>query len=136
MRPLTRMTLVSRLDSPGGTHGLDAFARHNFGIETLQIDAARHHRDSVPGRAVAIIDELRDLLARRNDAIAARHDAVIVMFEEILFPETLVPTGHKLGAVQTSSNQSAPCAGAAERVNHLATSLSRKPTQNEAHCAR
>src|SRR6185295_14123129 len=112
----------------GGTHGLDTFARHNFGIETLQIDAARHHRDPVPGCAVSIVDELRDLLARRNDAITARHDPVIVMFEEILFPETLMPTGHKLGAVQTSGNQSAQCTGAAECVNHLATSLSRKPT--------
>jgi hypothetical protein len=49
------------------------------------------------------------------------------MFEKVLFPEALVPTGHELGTVQTSGNQSAPRTGTAEGMNYLAMSFSRKP---------
>ena len=131
MRPLIRITLVSWWNSPSGAYRLDALAGDNLGIETLQIDTARHHLDLVPSGAVTIIDELRDLLARRNNPIAARHDPVVETLEKILFAEAFVPTGHELGAVQTRGNRSTPCAGAAECMNHLATPLSGNPTQND-----
>ena len=62
-------------------------------IETLEVDAARQHRDAFPRRAVAVVDQLRELLAYRDDAVAARHDAVVEALEKVLLAKTLVPGG-------------------------------------------
>ena len=84
-----------------------------------------------PRRAVAIIDQLRDLLARRDDTVAARHDAVVQSLEDILFAEALVPTGHKRNAAQTRGNNTRSMRRAAESVNYLASALARQSRQNE-----
>src|SRR6185437_16550780 len=77
--------------APGVTNGVDARLRHALRIEPLEVDAARHDADPVPRRAVAVVDELGELLADRDDTVAARHDAVIEVLEQILVAEALVP---------------------------------------------
>ena len=117
-------------DAPGAAHRLDAFARDIRGIELLEVDAARHHRDPLPRRAVAVVDQLGDLLAHRDDAVAARHDAVVQVLEDVLFAKALVPAGHERNAAQPRGDKGAPGAGAAERMDRVALPLAREPDQN------
>src|SRR6185437_2531266 len=64
-------------DAAGIAHRFDAIARHFCRIEALDIDAARHDGNTLPRRAVAVVDQLGELFADRDDPVAARHDAVI-----------------------------------------------------------
>src|SRR5262249_7367616 len=82
-------------DAPCCSHRLHAFACNVFRTEALELNAAGHNRDFLPRSAIAIIDQLRDLLTRRDDMVTPRHDAVIAALEEILFAESLVPAGYK-----------------------------------------
>ena len=96
------------LDAPGVTHRLDALARDIGRIEALEVDAARHDRDPLPRRAVAVVDQLRDLLAHRDDAVAARHDAVVQVLEDVLVAKALVPAGDERNAAQPRGDEGAP----------------------------
>ena len=66
-----------------------------------------------------------------DDAIAARHDAVVPSLQEILLAETFVPAGHKGNSAYTSGDESAPCSGAAQRVNHIAVAFARKSGERD-----
>src|SRR5476649_2600641 len=103
------------LDAPGLTHRLDALARDLGRVEALEIDAGGHDRYALPRRAVAVADQLRDLLAHRHDAVAARHDAVVEVLEDVLVAKALVPAGDERNAARPRGEIAAPGRRAAER---------------------
>ena len=116
---------MSRFDAPGATRRLDAFARDLGRIEARNVDAGRHHRDALPRRAVAVDDQLRDLLAHRHHAVAARHDAIVRVLEDVLVAEALVPTGEERNAARPRGEKSAPGRRTAERMDRVAFMLAR-----------
>jgi hypothetical protein len=111
------------------TYRLDAFARDLGRIEALEIDAGGHNRDALPRRAVAVADQLRDLLAHRHEAVAARHDAVVQVLEDVLVAKALVPTGDERNAARPRGEIGAPGRRAAERVDNVAFARARDPVQ-------
>ena len=92
----------------------------------IEVDAAGHDRDLFPRRPVTIVDQLRDLFAAGDDAIAARHHAIIEAFQNVLFAKAFVPAGNKGNAAQPRRDAGAPGAGAAERVNDVAVAFARQ----------
>src|SRR5262249_50150429 len=116
-----------RLDPPSLAHGVDADARHARRIEAREVDARGHHRDALPGRAVTVVDEWRDLLARRHHAVAARHHAVVEVLEPILLAEAFVPTGDEGDVAPACRPRRAPGGGAAEGVDDVAFGVTREP---------
>src|SRR2546421_4021207 len=107
--------------SPAGPHGLDALARYGGRVEALDVDARRHDRDALPRRAIAFIDDLGDLVAHRDDAIAPRHHAVVDPFERILLSKGFVPGGEEGYAVDARGNIGAPRGRAAMCMDNVAT---------------
>src|SRR6185312_9827988 len=118
-------------DAPGVTDGVDALLAHPLGVETLEIDAAGHDVKPVPRGAVAVIDELCQLLADGDDMIAARHHAVVEMLEQVLVAEAFVPAGQERQAAQARGDEGAPGAGPAERVDAVTAPLARQLAQGE-----
>ena len=96
------------LDAPGTRASPRRVARDLGRIEALEIDAARHDRDALPRHAVAVVDQLGDLLAHRNHAVAARHDAVVQVLEDVLVAKALVPAGQERNAAQPRGEIGAP----------------------------
>jgi hypothetical protein len=52
---------------------IDASGRNGARIDTGEIDSARHHREFAPGRALAVVHEVRELLAGDDHTMPARH---------------------------------------------------------------
>src|SRR4029077_5831489 len=118
-------------DAPCAAHRFSALACYAFRIEAIEIDTARHDSDFIPGRSIAVIDQLRDLLARCDHAIATRHDAVIQTLEDILFAKALVATCYEGNARKARGHERAPAARTAKGVNDIASPLAPQPQQNK-----
>ena len=85
-----------------------------------EIDAGRHHLDPVGRNVIALADQFGELVADRDDAIAARHHAVVEPLQRILLAEALVPAGHERHARQLRGDEGAPGRSAAMRVDDVA----------------
>src|SRR5215813_14011503 len=85
-------------DTTGAAHRIETRCAHSRRIESLKIDARGDHRDQLPRRSVALVDEFGDLIARRNHVVAARHHTVVEALEPVLLTEALVPGGEECHA--------------------------------------
>ena len=121
--------LVAASGAPGVPHRLDARARDMRRIEPGRIDARRHHHDAIPRRAVAIVDQQRDLLADRDDAGTARHHAVVQPLEAVLLAEAFVPGGQERHAGHPGAEECAPRRGAAVGMHDIAAALPHQARQ-------
>src|SRR5262249_6614498 len=83
------------VDAPGVAHRRDTFGRHRGGIEFRVVDARVGDDDALRRHVVALGDQIGDLVAHREHAIAARHHAVVDMLEQVLLAEALVPGGEE-----------------------------------------
>src|SRR4029079_9644919 len=117
------------LDAPRTSYRLDTFARNLVRVETIEINATRYNGDLTPGRAVAIIDQLADLLTSVEYIIAARHDAVIKVLENILFAKALIAAGDKRYSAQPRCDKCTPSARATKSVNRTALPIPRHSCQ-------
>ena len=127
--------LVVAADAPGAPHRLDPLARHRGRIEPLDIDARRHHRDAVPRRAVAVVDQLGDLIAHRDHAVAARHHAVVEPLEAFCSRKPLYQVVRNGTPVTARRAEGAPGRRAAMRMDEVAAVLADQAHQRKARCA-
>ncbi len=127
--------LVLRGDAEGAAHRVGALGGNRGRIEQRKIDARRHHFDPAGRNVVALADQFGELVADRDDAIAARHHAVIEALQRILFAEALVPAGDERHARQLGSDEGAPGRRAAMRMDDVAAATCARCARSRPRCA-
>ena len=95
------------------------------GSKRSRIDARGDHRDPLHRRVVAVNDQLGDLIADCDHAVAARHHAVVKALEDVLLAVPFVPAGQERHAGAPRRVVGAPGGRAAMRMDHVATLLAR-----------
>src|SRR3569623_759112 len=101
----------------------DALGRDAGRIESICVEAERQRRDLRARGWVAVADEIGEVFARGDDAVAAHHHAVIETLEVVLFAEALEPSRDEGTPLSARCEIGAPYRCAAEREDDVAMAL-------------